>query len=233
MDQNRKEQFENAAVEVAKKSAALANVDAQKTASGEVTGERASFFQKLASPQWSRRRSIICLFFTVLTCLPIFLQMFMPLCHLDTRDGICVIGISGFFDSVDHANPAISSFALLQLGLMVILLSALAVIIVKTIRMLFHLSNEEKMVRRARGAVIVGIVTITFFALFLMLFAPVNALFGGKSHIAFNPLPLILMGVISVLFFLFVGVVGMDKEAREEKSYLEEKLLELVKGYDI
>lgn len=225
MDQNRKEQFENTATEATKKSAASATADVPKAASGEVTGEKISFFQRLASPQWSRRRSIVYLIFAICSCLPVFLQMFMPLCHLEVQDGICTIGISGYFDSVDHKNPAISSFALLQLGLMLILLLVLAFIIVKTIRMLFHFSDEEKMAQRAKGAVIVGIVTIALFALFLMLFAPINMLFGGKTRIAFNPLPLILMGVIALLFFLFVGVVGMGKEEREEKSYLEEKAL--------
>ncbi len=192
----------------------------------ETAFENKSFLQKLGSPQWNRRRSIIYLLFSVMTCLPVFVQILMPLCHLEVQGGICTLGISGFFDSVHHQNPAISSFALLQLGLMLILIFVLGFAAYKIIRMLFDLSDDEAVLRRAKSVVVAGIVTIAFFALFLILFAPINALAGGKSRIAFNPIPLILMALIALPFFLFVGLVGVKNEQREEKTYLEKQAFE-------
>lgn len=187
--------------------------------------QKESILQKIASPQWCRKRSIVLLAFAILASLPLFLQMFMPLCVYETADVIYTLKINAYFASVNHANSSVASFALLQLGLMLILIFALIAIAFNVIRMLFHLKNEEVLIRRAKRAVIIALVTVVAFALFLVLFAPINTMLGGKSKSAFDPLPLIVTAIIAVLYFLFIGIINLGKEQQGEKTYLEQKAL--------
>ena len=84
--------------------------------------QKESILQKIASPQWCQKRSIVLLAFAILASLPLLLQMFMPLCVYETADVIYTLKINAYFASVNHANSSVASFALLQLGLMLILI---------------------------------------------------------------------------------------------------------------
>ena len=191
----------------------------------EATAKRTPFLRMLAGEAFSRYRSIAYLCFAVLSLIPVIVQMLMPLCKFEIPGVSRTIFIGGYFSTVEHPDPAIASFAFLQMTLTLALLAVLLLIGYKILRIVFSLSNEAEAARRAKGAVAISVVTVGAFALFLTLFPPMNTYLGGTSKTAFVPTPVIVGAVIALLFALFTGMVSLGREKSGLLDPKEERML--------
>lgn len=199
--------------------------ETKSTAEEKVQTKKRSLFSSLASDKFSRYRNVIHLIFAVCAMIPVCIQLFMPLCHLEIPGVSQTLWIGGYFETADDPNPAVASFAFLQMALMLALIGSLLLIAYKLLRIALSFSKEEETARRAKGAMIISTVTVGFFALFLTLFPPINCFFGGTSEISFQPLPLIIGVVIALLYALFTGMVSLGREKTETDDPESARLL--------
>jgi len=177
--------------------------------------------EMLGSPELSRIRYIIHLVFILLPAIALILMMFSSFCAVQIQNETYEINAIGFFKN--NVGHKLGDFTFLQLGVFVGAIIGLVFVAYKLLKSILSLSNENKASINSKHTIIFSCVVTGIFTIFSALFSPINVACGGFSETRLDFTPAIIMGVITVIYAIFVGFVGTFKEKHVEESLFEQQ----------
>ena len=163
------------------------------------------FLERACSSKWRIVRNIISITLSLLTLLSIFLLMYAPICV--SRNSELVINAADALTNLESNDKIVRSFALMQLGAMVLILVCMLVDLIFIFNLLKNLAkNEDEVSSSVKNSVILAGVTIGLYTIFTYLFSPINIMLGGYSESRVDHGPMVLIAIIAVLYAVFVGI---------------------------
>ena len=163
------------------------------------------FLERACSSKWRIVRNIISITLSLLTLLSIFLLMYAPICV--SRNSELVINAADALTNLESNDKIVRSFALMQLGAMVLILVCMLVDLIFIFNLLKNLGkNEDEVSSSVKNSVILAGVTIGLYTIFTYLFSPINIMLGGYSESRVDHGPMVLIAIIAVLYAVFVGI---------------------------
>lgn len=187
--------------------------------------EKKSFLQRIFSEKHARKRNLLHLLFAFLPMVGIAITLFLPICDIRVSNRWYELIPMEALDHLD--DKRMGSYVYLQLAVFLAILVALGIGICCFIKSLFSLSDEEKMIRSTKSAVIFGLVVVGILTVLSCIFSPINLLIGGACRTNVSFVALIYMAILVFVYAVFVGLIGIFKEKREEESLFEKRVLEL------
>ena len=161
--------------------------------------------ERVCSPKWRTVRNIISITLSLLTLLSIFLLMYVPICV--SRNSELVINAADALENFKSDDKIVRSFALMQLGAMVLILVCMLVDLIFIFNVLKNLTkNEDEVSNSVKSSVVLAAVTVVLYTVFTYLFSPINIMLGGYSESRVDHGPMVLIAITAILYAILVGI---------------------------
>lgn len=169
------------------------------------------------------------LIFSLLPIIGLVLLLFAPICATPAgAEYEYEVMPINCFSSFRESNDAITSFAILELLVFIVVVCTALLNFYMFIKLLMSYSNEKAVARQTKRIIIADLVVVGIITILSLVFSPINVLLDGRSSVALNPLPIIYTAVITIVYAMFVGIVSASKQKIDDERFFDEKYLERI-----
>lgn len=201
------------------------------------------FIELYCSDKYKTIRNLVNLFFIILSIIGVLQLFSMPICVITVTEEPFKVIASNVFKAMSSDDAYILAYSKIQLAALIVILIFLSVLFVLLLKTLLSLQKENRCQKLTQKAMFLGVIFIVIYTLFTWVFSPINVAKGGHTISSVNYGTLIYILIICLLYASYNGVLNIfnenkiednifskkeQEERAEKKKKIKEKKLELV-----